>query len=101
MLPQDDMVLALAVTARCDYIATFNQRDFQGVEKFALQASSLSITLFSAILNLKPIARTRVAQTVSLRLPGAEFPAAAPQINGLRYSSAVIFQPGKPSFSPN
>ncbi len=38
--PKDDLVLELAVAARCDYIVTFNQRDFQGVEKFALQAVS-------------------------------------------------------------
>jgi len=35
--PKDDMVLELAVTANCDYIVTYNQRDFQGSEKFAVK----------------------------------------------------------------
>ena len=35
--PKDDMVLELAVAASCNFIVTFNQRDFQGVEKFGLQ----------------------------------------------------------------
>jgi putative PIN family toxin of toxin-antitoxin system len=30
--PQDDMVLELAVTAGCDAILTYNQRDFTGVK---------------------------------------------------------------------
>ena len=29
--PKDDMVLELAVTASCDFIVTYNNRDFQGV----------------------------------------------------------------------
>ena len=36
--PNDDMVLELAVTAECDFIVTFNQRDFVGVEQFGLAA---------------------------------------------------------------
>jgi len=32
--PKDDMVLELAVAARCDFIVTYNKRDFQGVERF-------------------------------------------------------------------
>jgi putative PIN family toxin of toxin-antitoxin system len=36
--PDDDMVLELAVTAQCDFIVTYNTRDFVGVERFALQA---------------------------------------------------------------
>jgi len=36
--PQDDMVLELAVTAECEFIVTFNQSDFQGVEQFGLDA---------------------------------------------------------------
>lgn len=32
--PKDEMVLELAVGARCDYIVTFNVRDFAGVEQF-------------------------------------------------------------------
>ena len=35
--PKDDMVLELAVAASCNFIVTFNQQDFQGVEKFGLQ----------------------------------------------------------------
>jgi putative PIN family toxin of toxin-antitoxin system len=35
--PSDDMILELAVTARCDYIVTYNTRDFVSVERFALQ----------------------------------------------------------------
>jgi putative PIN family toxin of toxin-antitoxin system len=35
---KDELVLELAVKARCDYIITYNQRDFQGVQKqFGLQ----------------------------------------------------------------
>jgi predicted nucleic acid-binding protein len=36
--PNDDMVLEVAVKAECDYIITFNQRDFVGIEQFSLQA---------------------------------------------------------------
>lgn len=36
--PKDDMVLELAVTAGCEYIITFNERDFQDLEPFGLQA---------------------------------------------------------------
>ena len=32
----DEFILDLAVTAKCDYIVTFNQRDFIGVEKFGI-----------------------------------------------------------------
>lgn len=35
--PKDDMVLELAVTAGCDFIVTYNKRDFEGAEKFGLQ----------------------------------------------------------------
>jgi putative PIN family toxin of toxin-antitoxin system len=31
--PKDDMVLELAVTAACDYLVTYNERDFEGVEQ--------------------------------------------------------------------
>ena len=31
--PQDDMVLELAVASQCDFIVTFNKKDFQGVEE--------------------------------------------------------------------
>jgi predicted nucleic acid-binding protein len=36
--PQDDMLLELAVEAGCQRIVTFNQRDFRGIEQFALRA---------------------------------------------------------------
>ena len=35
--PDDDMLLELAVTAQCDFIVTYNTRDFVGVERFALR----------------------------------------------------------------
>jgi hypothetical protein len=35
--PKDDHVLELAVEAGCDYIITFNVRDFTGVEQFGLK----------------------------------------------------------------
>lgn len=34
--PKDDMVLELAVAANCDFIVTYNERDFQGAERFDL-----------------------------------------------------------------
>lgn len=36
--PKDEMVLELAVKARCETIVTFNDRDFAGVERFGLRA---------------------------------------------------------------
>lgn len=35
--PKDDMVLELAVEASCEYIVTFNRKDFVGAEQFGLQ----------------------------------------------------------------
>ena len=35
--PSDDMLLELAVTARCDFIVPYNTRDFVGAERFALR----------------------------------------------------------------
>jgi putative PIN family toxin of toxin-antitoxin system len=35
--PKDDMVLELAVAARCSTIISFNARDFTGVEQFGLE----------------------------------------------------------------
>ena len=35
--PRDDMLLELAVAARCDFIVTYNRRDFVSVERFALR----------------------------------------------------------------
>jgi len=34
--PRDDMVLELAVTANCDFIITYNKKDFQGVDRFGI-----------------------------------------------------------------
>ncbi len=36
--PKDDMVLELAVSSACDYIITYNTRDFQGIAPFGLKA---------------------------------------------------------------
>lgn len=36
--PNDEMLLELAVKAQCDFIITFNKRDFQEVENFGLMA---------------------------------------------------------------
>lgn len=35
--PSDDMVLELAVKARCDFIVTYNGRDFTGCERFGVE----------------------------------------------------------------
>lgn len=35
--PGDEFVLDLAVAARCDYLVTFNQRDFAGAERFGIR----------------------------------------------------------------
>jgi putative PIN family toxin of toxin-antitoxin system len=34
--PKDDMVLELAVSGQCDYIITYNESDFDGIQKFGL-----------------------------------------------------------------
>lgn len=36
--PKDDFVLELAVESRCDFIVTFNIRDFAGAETFGIEA---------------------------------------------------------------
>ncbi|MBA3239991.1 MAG: putative toxin-antitoxin system toxin component, PIN family [Acidobacteria bacterium] len=36
--PKDDFVLELAVESGCDYVVTFNTRDFAGAEKFGVLA---------------------------------------------------------------
>jgi predicted nucleic acid-binding protein len=36
---KDELVLELAVTTRCDYIMTYNQRDFRGAEMFGSRVS--------------------------------------------------------------
>ena len=33
---KDDFVLELAIAARCDFIITYNKRDFKGVEQFGI-----------------------------------------------------------------
>ncbi len=38
--PKDDFVLELAVESGCDYIVTFNTRDFAGAGKFGVTAIS-------------------------------------------------------------
>jgi putative PIN family toxin of toxin-antitoxin system len=35
--PKDDMVLELAVSANCDYIVTYNIKDFIGIDKFGIK----------------------------------------------------------------
>ena len=39
--PSDDMLLELAVAAGCDYIITYNLKDFKGVEQFGIAAITL------------------------------------------------------------
>jgi putative PIN family toxin of toxin-antitoxin system len=34
---RDEFILDLAVLARCDYIITYNQKDFAGIERFGIQ----------------------------------------------------------------
>jgi predicted nucleic acid-binding protein len=36
--PKDDFVLELAVKARCQYIITFNKKDFSNISKFGIKA---------------------------------------------------------------
>lgn len=36
--PGDEMVLEVAVTGRCEYIVTYNLRDFAGSEKLGVRA---------------------------------------------------------------
>lgn len=42
---RDDMVLELAVSANCEYIVTYNQRDFQGSEIFGVDTITPKILL--------------------------------------------------------
>lgn len=35
--PNDELVLEIAVTAQCEYIVTYNVRDFAGVEEFGIK----------------------------------------------------------------
>ena len=36
--PKDDFILELAVKARCQYIITFNKKDFKNISKFGVTA---------------------------------------------------------------
>ena len=36
--PNDDMVLELAVAARCAFIITYNKKDFRGIQQFGIEA---------------------------------------------------------------
>ena len=36
--PKDDMVLELAVAAKCEYIITYNLKDFSNIQKFGIRA---------------------------------------------------------------
>jgi putative PIN family toxin of toxin-antitoxin system len=38
--PKDDMVLELAVKARCDSVVTHNIRDFSGIDKFGISVTT-------------------------------------------------------------
>ncbi len=38
--PRDDMVLELAVVAKCSHIVTYNRRDFQGAERFGIRVAT-------------------------------------------------------------
>ena len=38
--PGDDLILELAVSARCDYIVTYNQADFKGAEQFGIRVAT-------------------------------------------------------------
>jgi putative PIN family toxin of toxin-antitoxin system len=37
---KDEMVLELAVVARCDYIITYNVNDFKGAERFGIEVKT-------------------------------------------------------------
>jgi putative PIN family toxin of toxin-antitoxin system len=36
--PKDDMILELAVEAECEYIITFNKKDFKNIDQFNIKA---------------------------------------------------------------
>jgi len=38
--PEDDMILELAVRAGCQYIVTYNKRDFEGVDQFGIELAT-------------------------------------------------------------
>ena len=43
--PSDDMVLELAVTANCNYILTYNVKDFKGSDNFGIRAITPKVFL--------------------------------------------------------
>ncbi len=43
--PQDDMILELAVVANCNYIITYDRRDFQGAERFGIRVATPKVFL--------------------------------------------------------
>ena len=45
--PKDDMILELAVKAECDSVATYNTRDFAGIEQFGISAVTPAVFLKS------------------------------------------------------
>ena len=59
--PKDDFVLELAVEGGCEFIITYNQRDFSGIERFGLR--TIDPPRFS------PLDRGLTMSTLSLRLP--------------------------------
>ena len=54
--PRDDMVLELAVEAQCDYIVTFNRKDFVGSDQFgvAVVTPHEFLRIIGAIPNHRP-----------------------------------------------
>lgn len=38
--PEDDMILELAVRAGCQYIVTYNKRDFKGIDQFGIELAT-------------------------------------------------------------
>jgi len=38
--PKDDMILELAVRAGCQYIVTYNKRDFEGIDQFGIKLAT-------------------------------------------------------------
>jgi putative PIN family toxin of toxin-antitoxin system len=38
--PEDDMLLELAIKANCQYIITYNKRDFQSADKFGIELAT-------------------------------------------------------------
>ena len=38
--PEDDMVLEVAVAGECEYIVTYNEKDFRGAEQFGVKIIS-------------------------------------------------------------